>query len=111
MGLAAEAAWCALDQEDFFGYHHAIFENQGEIIINETTLTDLATDIGLDGNVFSQCLSSRSHQADVESAFRAAGRRGISSVPTFFINNQRVTANQPYETFQKIIDQQLAKTQ
>ena len=111
MALATEAAWCAQDQGNFFGYQHALFENQGQIAYDQVSLTDLAASVGLDTNTFVQCLSSRTHQADVENAREAAFNRGVNSTPTFFINNQRVTGNQPYETFQKLIDQELVIAQ
>ena len=41
MGLAAEAAWCAQDQGDYFGYQHALYENQGEIDYSTNSLADL----------------------------------------------------------------------
>jgi protein-disulfide isomerase len=111
MALATEAAWCAQDQGDFFGYQHALFEQQGLIAYNQSSLTDLAASIGLDRDAFNQCLSSRTHQADVENARRAAANRGVNATPTFFINNQRVEGNQPYEIFRKMIDQELAISQ
>lgn len=111
MALATEAAWCAQDQGNFFDYQHALFENQGQIAYDQASLTDLAASVGLDTNAFTQCLSSRTHQADVENARQAAFNRGVNSTPTFFINNQRVTGNQPYEIFQRLIDQELVIAQ
>lgn len=109
--LAAEAAWCAQDQGQFFEYEHALFENQGTMPYNQGTLTDLAASIGLDRDAFAQCLSSRTHQADVENARRAAVNQGVSSTPTFFINGRRVEGNQPYDVFQRIIEQEIASAQ
>ena len=62
MALATEAAWCAQDQGDYFGYQHALFENQGRMTFNQITLADLAAKIGFDRSAFSDCLSSRTHQ-------------------------------------------------
>lgn len=111
MALATEAAWCAHDQGQFFAYEHALYENQGLIAYNQNTLADLAARVGLDRDGFSQCLSSRTHQADVENARRTAANRGVNSTPIFFINNRRVEGNQPYEVFQSIIDQEVAAAQ
>ncbi len=111
MALAAEAAWCAQDQGQFFEYEHALFENQGLIAYNQSSLINLTAQTGLERDAFSQCLSSRKHQADVENARRAAVNVGVNSTPTFFINNRRVEGNQPYEVFQSIIDQELAAAQ
>ena len=110
MALATEAAWCAADQNRFFEYQRVLYENFGTAF-NPAILTTLAVDIGLSQDQFSQCLSNRSHRTDVENARRSAASQGINSTPTFFINNQRVEGNQPYEVFQNLINQELATTQ
>ncbi len=111
MALATEAAWCAQDQGKFFEYQHALFENQGMIAYDQASLINLALETGLDGAEFTQCLSSRKHQADVENARQAAANRGVNSTPTFFVNNQRVTGNQLYDVFQRVIEQELVLAQ
>jgi len=111
MALATEAAWCAQDQGKFFEYQHALYENQGKIAYDQASLINLATEIGLDVADFSQCLSSRQHRADVENARQTAANRGVNSTPIFFVNNQRVTGNQPYDVFKKIIEQELVLAQ
>ena len=111
MALATEAAWCAQDQGKFFEYQHALYENQGLIAYDQASLTGLAVETGLDVTAFTQCLTSGEHRADVEEARRAAANRGVSSTPTFFINNQRVTGNQAYDVFQRIIEQELVLAQ
>ena len=108
MALATEAAWCAQDQGKFFEYQHALFENQGQIAYDQQSLADLAGRIGLDQAALAQCLANGTHRAEVEKARQAAVNRGITSTPTFFINNQRVEGDQPYDVFKKIIDQELA---
>lgn len=110
MALATEAAWCAADQNEFFKYQRILYENFG-LAFNPTNLTALASEIGLNQADFSQCLSNRTHQADVEEARRWAASQGINSTPTFLINNRRVEGNQPYEVFQNLIEQELAAAQ
>jgi protein-disulfide isomerase len=108
--LATEAAWCAADQDGFFPYQHALFENFGVTPASEM-LVDLAVSVGLEEEIFAQCLSSRTHRADVEQARRMAARRAVNSTPTFFINDRRVEGNQPYNILQSIIDQELGAAQ
>ena len=108
--LAAEAAWCAADQGKFFEYEHVLFENQGTAW-NQSNLADLAARTGLNRDTLSQCLSKGTHSADVENARRAAANKGVNSTPTFFVNNQRIEGNVPYEEFKRVIDQELAKVQ
>ncbi len=111
MGLAAEAAWCAQDQGKYFEYERVLYERQGALSYTQDGLTDVAQELDLDVGTFTQCLSNRDHRADLENAANAAARKGINSTPTFFINNQRLNGNYPYEDFQRIIDAELAKSQ
>jgi len=108
MGLAAEAAWCAHDQGKYFEYERALYERQGAMSYTQGGLTDLAGPLGLDVGTFSDCLSNRTHRADLESSSREAARRGINSTPTFYINNQQLKGNYPYQEFQRIIEAELA---
>lgn len=108
--LAAEASWCAADQGEsqFFDYQYHVFDNFGTPY-NQSNLIALAEDVeGIDVDAFSSCLSSRTHQNDVEIARRSASNRGISSTPTFFINDQKIEGNQPFEVLQSVIEQELA---
>jgi protein-disulfide isomerase len=108
--LPAEAAWCAHDQGKFFEYEHALYEKQGTAW-GEGNLVELAGELGLNRETFAQCLSNRTHRAELQNAQRAAANRGVNATPIFFINNQRVEGNQPYEVFKQIIDQELTKAQ
>ena len=110
MGRATEAAWCAQDQGKFFEYQHALYEKQG-MEMSPDNLVATAGDIGLDAQALAQCLANGTHRLDVQQATEAAAKRGVNSTPTFFINNRRVVGNEPYEAFQKLIDQELARAQ
>ena len=110
--LAAEAAWCADDQGKFFEFQHALYERQGAIsLTQQDALANLATTIGLDGSALAECLSNRTHRTQVESVRRTAAQRGVEVTPTFFINGQKITGNQPYPEFQRLLDQALTVTQ
>jgi protein-disulfide isomerase len=111
LALAVEAGWCAQDQNRYFDYKKAVFSRQGQMEYSQPNLINLAAETGLNEGEFSQCLSSREHQADVENARQVAMNRGIASTPTFFINQQRLEGNQPYEVFQKVIEQELVLNQ
>jgi protein-disulfide isomerase len=111
MGFIAEAAMCANEQGKLFEFKHAAFENQGQIEVNQTTMTDLAVSVGVDQPAFAKCLADRTHQQTVENGRQAGINRGINSTPIFFINNQRVEGNQPYSVFQQIINQEVAIAQ
>ncbi len=111
MGLAAEAAWCAQDQGNYLDYQHALYENQGKIDYSTNALADLGESIGLDRAALASCISSRTHRDDVENARQAAAKLGVSSTPTFYVNNQRIEGNQPYPNMQQVIEQELSIAQ
>ncbi len=108
MAVTTQAAWCAADQGKFFEYHHALYENFGSY--SQTALISIASGVkGLDANALAQCLSKGTHQNDVEQARQDAVSKGIVSTPIFFVNEQRIEGNQPYEKFKQVIEQELAK--
>lgn len=111
IAVAAEAALCANDQNQYFEYEHALFQNQGQITYDPNSLTDLAVSLGLNRDTFRQCLSGRKYQGEVENGRQAALKRGVNSTPTFFVNNRRVEGNQPYDVFQQVLNQELSIAQ
>ena len=114
----AEAASCAHDQGKFWPYHDKLFtqeaqqkikssskQNQGKGL--ETALTAMATEIGLDGGKFSQCLSSGEKAQRVQADLQAGQEAGINSTPSFVVNGRLVAGAQPFSEFKKIIDEEL----
>jgi predicted DsbA family dithiol-disulfide isomerase len=71
----------------------------------------MAQEVDLNLEVFAQCLTDGTHRTDVAQARQVASSRGVTSTPTFFINNRRVRGNEPYEVFQRLIEQELARAQ
>lgn len=103
---AAEAAECAADQDKFWEYHDALFENQGSL--GRATYESIATDLGLDLGIFTSCIDNGTHSAEVQADFRDGSAAGVSGTPTFFINGQKIVGAQPYAAFQAAIDAALA---
>lgn len=109
--ILTEAAMCAGDQDKFFEYGQKLFENQDSLGLTPSYLADLAEGMGLNRNTFSECLANGTHASLVDEATRAALNRGVTSTPTFFVNNQRVSGNVSFEEFKGIFEQELAKAQ
>ena len=104
---AAEAAMCAFDQGKFWEYRDMLFGNQSALDV--THLKAYAEVLGLDVSAFNQCVDSGRYTAEVQQDFDDGRGYGVSGVPTFFINGQKLTGAQPFSTFQQAIDQALAK--
>lgn len=105
---AAEAARCADDQNAFWKYHDTIFENQQTL--SEANLKKWAVDLGLDAAAFNDCLDSGKHEQAVKDDLAAGTKLGVNGTPGFFINGRPVKGAQPFESFQKIVDQALAES-
>ena len=110
----AEAAYCAGDQNRFWDYHDMLYTNQAVLFasMNQTadrTLIAYAEALGLDGDEFSDCLESKRYQEEVAEDFNEALDAGVSSTPTFFVNDKQLIGNIPIEEFQREIDFALAK--
>jgi len=103
---AAEASECANDQGKFWEYHDALFANQREM--EDTHLSQYATDVGLDLAAFDECLSSGKHVATVETDMKEGSAAGMTGTPGFFINGRFIGGAQPLEVFVEIIDSELA---
>ena len=102
---AAEAAMCAADQEQFWEFHHRMFEIQNEpSALSRQGFMDAAEDLDLDTEVFEGCLDSAKNRPLLASNIDAAGRVGLRATPTFFLNGQMLEGNIPLGTFQQRIN-------
>ena len=106
---AALAAECVHDQgEDlFWEYHDLLFANQQTISSNDV-LTELASTLDMDQDVFATCLAEATHSAEIEADFAEGLSYGVRGTPAFFINGRAVVGAQPLAVFQQIIDEELA---
>jgi protein-disulfide isomerase len=107
--LAAEAARCAGEQGQFWEYHDLLFANQNKL--DNPGLVELARGLKLDEKQFDSCLSSGKYTQKIEEDRQAALRAGVSGTPGFFINGNMLSGNVPQDSFEKIIQAELAVSQ
>ena len=103
---AAEAAACAFEQGKYWEFQDLIFNNTG--ILGDATYLKFARQIGLDEAAFKTCYDEGRYRDDVTADRDWASELGVSSTPTFFINGIALVGAQPYETFQQVIEMELA---
>jgi protein-disulfide isomerase len=103
---AAEAAACAAEQGKFWEYHDRLFDNQGKL--GEADLRQHAAALGLDTAKFDACVDSHKYKSDVDADVAAGEEAGVSGTPAFFINGRQLSGAQPFETFKRVIDEELA---
>jgi predicted DsbA family dithiol-disulfide isomerase len=104
---AAEAAYCAGDQGKFWEYHDTLFENwTGENVgdFTDEKLIGYAKENSLDMTLFESCIRERMHKGTVEQDLVMAEADGVHATPTFIINGYKVEGAQPFEFFQRIIE-------
>lgn len=103
---AAEAAECAAVQGKFWAYHDRLFERQA-FGLDEERLKRHATEVGLDGDRFSECLDSGAMEETVMIDWRDALGHRLYGTPTFFINGRKLEGAQTFSVFQSFIDDAL----
>jgi protein-disulfide isomerase len=104
---AAEAAACAGDQGKFWEMHDRLWASNGKLPVVE--LKALATAIGLDKAAFDSCLDSGKRADLVKQDAEAGGGYGVSGTPAFFVDGRPLVGAQPFEAFQQVIDDELAR--
>ncbi|MBN1426874.1 MAG: DsbA family protein [Anaerolineae bacterium] len=102
---SAEAAECANEQGKFWEMHDLLYANQESL--NVKLYEELAEDIGLDMDKFTNCLDSDKYAEEVLADMQSGVSYGVSGTPTFFVNGQRLVGAQPLAEFKRIIDQEL----
>jgi len=102
---AAVAAQCAHDQGRFWEYHDRLFANSGRL--EDRDLTQYAADLGLDVARFTACTKDARAATVVAGNLSSGETLGVSATPAFFINGRFLPGAQPFEAFQRLIDDEL----
>lgn len=86
--VAAQAAACAQDQNMFWEYHDVLYAHQDALEIGK--LQTYAADLGLDTELFNDCLASELRAPTVIADRQLGLDRGVAGTPTFFFNGRKV---------------------
>jgi len=84
---AAEAAEAAGAQENFWGMHDILFENQ--TALDDEDLAAYAAGLGLDETRLIREVASSAYVSRIREDFKSGVRGGVNGTPTFFINGER----------------------
>jgi len=105
---SVKAAFCAKDQGEFDEYHHALFEIQSTPLAHTRDgLIETARILGLNTEEFTSCFDSGTHDKQIQSNLQIASLRGVTSTPTFFVNDRVLNGNYPFDAFQAEISRAL----
>jgi len=104
---AHQASEAAHRQGKFWEMHDRIFANPKDL--SEETYLRYANEIGLDIEKYKSDFSSSSVRKKVDADLAEARELGVSGTPSFFINGRFLSGAQPYGSFARVIDEELAK--
>jgi protein-disulfide isomerase len=107
---AAQAAHCAADQGQFWEYHEFLFTKQGDRnsgAFSRDNLKQYAADLGLDTEAFNACVDSNKYAAKIVQETEESRQRGVEGTPTFFVNDEVIPGNVPFDQMKQVIDRQL----
>ena len=108
---AAQASYCAEDQGKFWEYHDLLYTSQEPTIdswAGPERLKAFAFSLGLDMDLFENCLDSGKYSKRVQYNSDEARKNGVRGTPGFFIvgpdGQQEIGGAQPYSVFKKVLD-------
>jgi protein-disulfide isomerase len=104
---AAEASACAELQGKFWEYHDRLFANPTKL--SDADLKAHAAALGLDTAKFNACVDNHQQKPGVDADMAAAEAVGVTGTPAFFINGRSIEGAQPFESFKRVIDEELAR--
>ncbi|MDA2922801.1 DsbA family protein [Patescibacteria group bacterium AH-259-L07] len=102
---AAEASECAAEQNKFWEFGDALFENQSRL--GSDYYSEVAGDLGLNVDKFNECVSSRKYKDRVEADYQLGIRLGVRGTPASFINGELLVGAVPYPSLQSAIEKAL----
>jgi len=110
--LAAQAAYCAQDQEKYWQYHDELYKNWGGERtgwITRDSLEKFANTVNLDLDEFNKCLDEKKYEQKVTTLHEFGKEIGIDATPSFLVFNDekiiKIRGNQPLEVFLKTFDE------
>ena len=110
--LAAEASYCAQDQEKYWKYHDELYKNWGGERtgwITRESLAKFAETVNLDVEKFNKCLDDHKYENKVDLLYAFGKEIGIDATPSFLIFDDqkmiKIRGNQPLEVFLKTFDE------
>lgn len=112
---AANAAWCAADQNKFWTMHDWLYANQGPSenasAFTKSRLSDIGKGAGLDMTKFQPCLDGGTHN-DAIASEQTSIPKDVGGTPAIYVNNKIVVPptgqKLTYEYVQAAIDAALA---
>ena len=113
---AAQASYCAEDQEKYWEYHTMLYTFQDgqpdSGWADRDRLNSFAFSLDMNIDEFNECMDSSKYKMRVKANYDEAVKNGAQATPTFIIISQdgiteKFTGAQPYSVFSTIIESML----
>ena len=104
---AHQAAAAAHLQDKFWEMHDRIFASPRDL--SPETYQRYATEMGLDMDQYNSDFASTEVRKQIDSDLAMASKLGVTGTPSFFVNGRFLSGAQPYGSFARVIDEELAK--
>jgi protein-disulfide isomerase len=101
------AAYCAWEQNKFWEYKSLLYQNQS--LLSKTLYIEQAQLLGLNMDQFNYCLTNRQYEPVLENNLEEGKTLQITTVPTLFINDQKIENNFNFYNSRDIIDEIINK--
>lgn len=111
--MEAQAAECvaqANGADNYFKYIKEVFARTSSTgtTFDEIGMVKIATDLGLDGNAVTQCLSAKTMQSRIDADLADGKKAGVSGTPTIFLigtngKAKMITGAVPAETIREAV--------
>jgi len=113
--VAAQASYCAEEQEQYWEYHNELYKTQGHQIdgwADRETLRTIAVNLDLDMGIFNSCLDSNKYEKRVQHNVSDAKSFGVRGTPTFLIvssdgQEEKLVGAQPFSVFKQVLDKMI----
>ena len=106
---AAHAASIAAHRQGkFWEMHDKIFANQREM--SPERYVEYAQELGLDVDQFQKDVDDPAVKKKIDDDTREAAQLLVRGTPGFFVNGRFISGAQPFESFKRLIDEELEKS-
>ncbi len=103
---AALAATCAHEQNKFWEYYDALFNEQ---TLTDETYSALARTLKLNPSQFDTCFSSQKNLSQIEQDVADGIRLGVQGTPTYFVNTKKIEGVPTLSQWNSILLQEIKK--
>ncbi len=104
---AALAAEAAREQGKFWQMHDVLFQNQQQLAPGR--YEEWARQVGLDPARYRAAVESPRARARIQEDSQLATSVGANGTPTAFVNCRQIVGAQPFEAFQRMVDEEIKK--